>query len=245
MRPLVLFANGTPPDVTSESIRPVGIRHKKAQDRTAHEEASRADLRGDRDFAEPASLEAAAPGHAIETGIESERKVLGEEDLRPGAEGVPLRRAVLRVPVAGPLIDEKGHNSERLIRLDQKIFLHQQCLPVLKECSGVFQCRAEITRHALPILDRKGVEASVEFRARVADPEIRAIRRGNYRAIRLRTALGIGIVVPESEPPLGYFHAVEPHIDVTLGVIAEVRNDVRPCTPQKATASFPNFKLKS
>ena len=112
-----------PSDETSESVRPVGIGHKKTQDRTAEEFAPRADLRGDGEFAEPAAMEAVARGHTIEAWFQRERNVIGEKELRSGAEGVPLRGTVLRLPVARPLVDEERHDGELRIWLDQTIFL--------------------------------------------------------------------------------------------------------------------------
>ena len=75
------------------------------------------------DLAEPAAVETITGGHAIEAGLQCQRNMVGEEELRPGAEGVPLCRAVLRIAVACPLVDEERHNGELGVRLDQKVFL--------------------------------------------------------------------------------------------------------------------------
>ena len=75
------------------------------------------------DLAEPAAVEAITSGHSIEAGLQWERDVVAEEELRPGAEGVPLCRAVLWIAVACPLVDEERHNGELGVRLDQKVLL--------------------------------------------------------------------------------------------------------------------------
>ena len=58
----------------SESVRPIGIRHKKIQDRPAEAFTSGAYLRGNREFAELGAVEAVARGHAIESGLQYERE---------------------------------------------------------------------------------------------------------------------------------------------------------------------------
>ena len=98
---------------TSESVRPIGIRHKKTQDQPAEEFTSRANLWGDRQFAELGAVEAVARGHAIESGSNASENMVGEEELRPGARAVagsvrllPWRSELRRRERCGALASE-------------------------------------------------------------------------------------------------------------------------------------------
>src|SRR5262249_49860098 len=150
-------------------------------------------------------------------GLQGERDVVGKKEFRPGTEGIPLRRTMVRHTVARPLIDEERHDSELLIRLDQKVFLNEQSLLVLEKRSWVVQGSAEVTCRALAIANRKFIEASVEFCAGMAKPETPAVRRGNHATVLLSATLCKCIVEPHGGSSCRCFHVVEPHIDVAFG----------------------------
>src|SRR5580658_5921407 len=70
----------------AEAVRPVGVGYEKTQNGPAEEFAARPDLRRDGELAKPAAVGAVARGHAIESGLHSERDVVREKEFRPGAD---------------------------------------------------------------------------------------------------------------------------------------------------------------
>ena len=78
---------------------------------------ARANLRSDGDLTQPAVIEMLATPDAVETGLECEREVFGEEPFRPRTERHPVVEPVLRVAIVETLKDCDGHDGELVIGL--------------------------------------------------------------------------------------------------------------------------------
>src|SRR5689334_16472071 len=84
----------------------------------------------------------------------------------------------------------------------------------------------------------------MEFRAGMAEPQTPAIGLGKYSSVLLSAALGHCIVKPDSASSCRCFHVVEPHIDVALGVSADVRDDIRPRARQESRRELRKFHIE-
>src|SRR6266481_8536003 len=119
---------------TTEPVRPIRISQKHAQHRPAEESAACADLRRDREFAEPAVelsiavLRRNKAFRVVKPSLKSQEKVLSEKNFGSQAERGPVIKPMARLAVPLPLEDENRHDGESVVGLNQQMFRDQQSL---------------------------------------------------------------------------------------------------------------------
>src|ERR1700675_775362 len=162
---------------TAEPVRPIRISQKHTQHRPAEELAACADLRRDREFAEPAvelSIAVLRRGKAfrvVKPSLKCQGKVLSEKHFGSQSERGPVVEAMARLAVPLPLEDENRHDGESVVGLNQQMVRDQQSFGTFQERSRVLDRCAEITCCSLPVLDGKGVVASVPLQPLMAQTE--------------------------------------------------------------------------
>src|SRR6266403_765088 len=116
---------------TTEPVRPIRISQKHTQHRPAEELAACADLRGDREFAEPAiELRIAVLRRnkafcVVEPALKREGKILSEKHFGSQSERGPIVEAVAGLAVPLPLEDENRHDGESVVGLNQQMLRDQ------------------------------------------------------------------------------------------------------------------------
>src|SRR5262245_48251966 len=106
-------------DEAAKAVRPVCISHKQTQDRSAKKSPSCSDLRGYREFAEPALVLTIAATGTIESGLKRHREMIGKEVLRPGTKRKPLAPAFSRIAALRSLVDEYRLDGKLVVWLNQ------------------------------------------------------------------------------------------------------------------------------
>src|SRR6266481_5050648 len=116
---------------TTEPVRPIRISQKHAQHRPAEESAACADLRRDREFAEPAVelsiavLRRNKAFRVVKPALKRKGKILGEKHFRSQSERSPIVEAVAGLAVPLPLEDENRHDRESVVGLNQQMLRDQ------------------------------------------------------------------------------------------------------------------------
>src|SRR5215469_11953181 len=100
---------------TTQTVRPVRISQECPQHGTAGELAASPDLWRNRELSQPAIELAGAAVGVIGTRLKRQRKVLGKEDLWPGAERYPLVPGVLGIAISSPLENKDRHDGKLVI----------------------------------------------------------------------------------------------------------------------------------
>src|SRR5713101_8721284 len=148
---------------TTESVRPIRISQKNTQHRPAEELAACADLRRDREFAEPAVelsiavLRRNKAFRVVKPSLKSQGKVLSEKNFGSQAERGPVIKPMARLAVPLPLEDENRHDGKSVVGLNQQMVHDQQSLGTLQERRRILDRRAEIACRTLPVLDGERV----------------------------------------------------------------------------------------
>src|SRR4029453_5225930 len=221
-----LVGVGHPPHETAEPIGPVRVGHEQAQDRPAEKLTARSDLRGEGELLEPALVQARAAARVVETRLQGEGENLGEEKLRPRAEGDPLVPAAIGSAVALPLVDEDRRDCEAVVGLDEDLLGDEETLRTVEERIGVGDRRGEIAGGSGPVLDSKDLKAAVPFEGLVPQADRVSGAARDHVAHRGGATPAGGQVEPETQRPAGRLDVVETQIQVAPGVIAVLRRDV-------------------
>ena len=143
----------------------------------------------------------------IEPRLERQRKILGEEDFRSGAERDPLVPVVLRIAVLAPLVDEDRHDGEPVVRLKEHLFRDKESGRAVQKRRRIVDRRAEVAGRSGSVLDGKRVIAAVPFQPLMAQPEGVAIRGGNDCARRRRATFRRREIEPSRPSPAGPFRS--------------------------------------
>src|SRR6266851_4096320 len=222
------------PHQAAEAIGPVCVRHKQTQHWAAEELAARTDLGCNREFAQPAVelrvavLRRSKAFRVVKPSLKCQGKVLSEKHFGSQTERRPVVEAVAWQAIALSLKNKNRHDRKSVVGLNEQVFREQQSLGAFYEGVRIIDRRAEIARCALPVLNGKRMVTAVPFQALVAQPECVAVRGRNYCAARGGTALGVRKIKPNRVSPKGPFEIIEPHIDIVLGVVSVLSNDVGP-----------------
>src|SRR5262249_46971813 len=110
--------------------------------------------------------------------------------------------------------------------------------------SWVIDRRAEIAGGPFSVLDRNLVVTAVPFQTLMSDPEGVSIRGRNNSPGRCRPALRSGEIEPHTKFPARRFHIIETHIDVVLGVVSMIGNDVGPCAGNESNRHFADLDVQ-
>src|SRR5216683_2851303 len=237
------------PHEAAEAIGPVCVRHKQTQHWAAEELAARTDLGCNREFAQPAVelrvavLRRSKAFRVVKPSLKCQGNVFRKENFGSQTERRPVVEAVAWQAIAFSLKNKNRHDRKSVVGLNEQVFRDQQSLRALYEGVRIIDRRAEIARCALPVLNGKRMVTAVPFQALVAQSECVAVRGRNYCAARRGTALGVRKIKPKSVKPKGPFEIIEPHIDIVLGVVSVLRDDVRPRARQKRHRHFTDAKV--
>src|SRR5260370_20422670 len=218
----------------AEAIGPVCVRHKQTEHWAAEELAARTDLRCNREFTQPAVelrvavLRRSKAFRVVQPTLQRQGNVFRKEHFRSQTERRPVVEAVAWQAIAFSLKNKNRHDRKSVVGLNEQVFREQQSLGALYEGVRIIDRRAEIARCALPVLNGKRMVSAVPFPALVAQPECVAARGRNYCAARGGTALVVRKIKPNRVKPKRPFEIIEPYIDIVLGVVSVLCDDVGP-----------------
>src|SRR5262245_22439310 len=108
--------------INRKSIRPICIGQECTEHWPAEELSAGSDLWRNGELAQPAVIFASRTVRAIEACFEGDRKIVGEEVLRPRAKRDPLGPVVARITIFEPLVHKDRHDGEPLVCLKEKVF---------------------------------------------------------------------------------------------------------------------------
>src|SRR4030095_15270095 len=148
---------------------------EQTQDRPAKELATRADLRGDREFTKPTLKLTHTATRAIEPTFKRQRQMIRKEDLG--------------IAAFSPLVNENRHDGKLIVWLKQQVFRDLESLRILDKRSRVVDRSAEIACGSLSISDRKPVVAAFPFQTLMVYSNSKSIVCRNDSAGLRRAAL--------------------------------------------------------
>src|SRR5208282_1039449 len=144
----------------AESVRPICIGQECAQYRPTEEFSPSSDLRRDCVLAQPTLV---LPGivRVVESALERQRDMFGEEDFWSRAKRHPLIPVMLRISVLAALVNKDWHDGKPVVCLIDHLFRDQELFRAIKVWSRIIDIRAEVAGRSGPVLDRKRVIATM------------------------------------------------------------------------------------
>src|SRR5208337_1652847 len=187
---------------------------ESAQHRPTEEFPSRSDLRRDRVLAQPALV---LPGtvRVVESTLECQRDMFGEEDFWSRAKRHPLIPVMLRISVLAALVNKDWHDGKPVVRLKNYLLCNYKLFRAIKVWSRIINIRTEVAGRSGPVLDGKRVIAAVPLQPLMAQSKCVAIR-GGYCASWCVAALRSCVVEPAAPEAGGSLQVIETHVNVAL-----------------------------
>src|SRR5262252_5591311 len=120
---------------------------------------------------------------------------------------------------------------------------HKSCRAIDKR-RCVVDRRTEVAGRAGSVPDFERVIATVPLQALMPEANRIAVRCGNCSALCGLPTLGGSEIEPPRPKTRGPLDAIEPHIDVALGVVAVLCDDVWSRARQERHCQFPDSKIE-